>query len=62
METKEQLLVEMRQTDETVNYLKNLLTPEQAAKFLILSDKVKLNQESDMLTLTESSKRKKESL
>jgi len=40
METKEQLLVEMRQTDETVNYLKNLLTPEQAAKFLILSDKV----------------------
>jgi len=28
METKEQMLVEMRLTEETVNELKSLLTPE----------------------------------
>ena len=79
METKDQLLIEMRKTDETVNELKDLLTPEQAGKFLLLSDKVsspyleplilfyfraqlKLNQEFDMFTSTETSKRRKESL
>ena len=40
MDTKEQIMVEMRATDQTVNELKNVLTPEQIAKFLLLSDKV----------------------
>ena len=35
-------MVEMRATDQTVNELQNMLTPEQAAKFLLLSDKVGL--------------------
>mmetsp|Transcript_41172 Transcript_41172/g.54074 ORF Transcript_41172/g.54074 Transcript_41172/m.54074 type:complete len:97 (+) Transcript_41172:2704-2994(+) len=52
----------MRKTDETVSQLKNLLTPEQAAKFLLLSDKVKLTKEFDVFTLYETSKRKKEQL
>ena len=40
MDTKEKIMVEMRATDQTVNELKNVLTPEQIAKFLLLSDKV----------------------
>ena len=40
MDAKDELLVEMRKTDETVSELKNMLTNEQAAKFLLLSDKV----------------------
>ena len=42
MDTKEKIMVEMRATDQTVNELKNVLTPEQIAKFLLLSDKVSL--------------------
>lgn len=41
MDTKEKIMVEMRATDQTVNELKNVLTPEQIAKFLLLSDKVR---------------------
>ena len=35
------LLVEMGSTNQMVNELKNVLTPEQIAKFLLLSDKVR---------------------
>lgn len=34
------MLAEMLEVDQTVNELKNVLTNEQMAKFLILSDKV----------------------
>lgn len=43
IETKEKLLIEMRATDQTVSELQDLLTPEQAGKFLLLSDKVGLS-------------------
>ena len=35
------LLVEMGATNQMVNELKSVLTPEQMAKFLLLSDKVR---------------------
>ena len=40
METKNMLLVEMGATNQTVNQMKSVLTSEQIAKFLLLSDKV----------------------
>lgn len=47
-ETKDKLMVEMGTTNQTTNEMRKLLTPEQMAKFLLLSDKVKLKQEFDM--------------
>lgn len=41
-------MVEMGTTNQTTNEMRKLLTPEQMAKFLLLSDKVKLKQEFDM--------------
>lgn len=40
METKEKILVEMEDTDQTVNEMKKMVNAEQMAKFLLLSDKV----------------------
>lgn len=42
METKNKLMVEMGATNQTVNEMREVLRPEQIAKFLLLSDKVKL--------------------
>lgn len=56
METKDSILHEMKNMEQTVQELKNNLYPTQIAKFLLLSDKSKTTQEFDIFRLWEIKK------